>query len=269
MEQKNNGSNAKKTVIRIEGKRPDQAEAEYLSTLEFGSDTRGSAEISHALKYFFGFLAAAVALYFFGGWVISKFKGPGVLIFGYGAKYIGAPGCVIGAFVFLSELFRSAHKKKASQALQWAWKVSAMGDDASSKRFGEMPYAVSTMSRLLPPGAGFDAKAYETYLTSLRAAIGKIGDEAGKSLRDAGWTETFAVVRCDVTGETEYLPKVHELEAVLKFTDRVSKSVNNKSNNAVTCLIELHIRQCYIQSGKYWFPYDITPAFREEDESAV
>lgn len=265
MEQANNGNNAKKIIFRIEGKQPDRAEAERLSALHFGSDTRGSAEVSHALKNFFGLLVAAVALFFFGGWVISRFKGLGVLIFGYGFRYLGAPGAAIAAFAFLFSLFRTAHKKKPAQALEWAWKVSAMGDDASSHRFGDMDYAVSTMSRLIPQGAGFDAGAYEAYLTSLRGAMSRICDEAGKSLRAAGWEETFASVRCNVLGDTEILPNVHELSATVLFNDRVSISQNNKTRDAVACQIELNIRQSYILCEKYWFPYDFMPAFRVED----
>ena len=267
MEQANNAG-SKKIVFSIEGKRPDQAEAERLSALHFGSDMRGSAEVSHALKNFFGLLVAAVAMFFIGGWVISGFKGLGVLFFGYGFMYIGAPGAAVAALSFLFSLFRTAHKKKAEEALKWAWKVSAMGDDASSHRFGDMEYAYSTMSRMIPQGAASNISAYAAYVTSLRAAMSKICDEASEPLRAVGWKETFPIVRCDVVGDTEILPNVHELKAVLQFTDRVRISYDNKSRDAAICQIELHIKQCYVHCEKYWFPYDITPAFREETGDA-
>ena len=180
----------KSVVFQIRGKKPEQPETEKLSGLTFGSGRPGEAEVKDALKWFFIGIIAGVVLFFFGRWVIRRFVGPGVLVFGYGGAYLGAPVSVIVGFGSLFKLFRSAHKKKAADALRWAWMVSVLGDDAVGARFGQMAYTLSTMRRLLPEGTGFDAGAFEAYVTAFRDAMSEAADETASKWKKDGWHES-------------------------------------------------------------------------------
>ena len=251
-------------IFQIQGKKPDQGEVERLSKLPFGSGRPGEAEIKEALKWFFIGTLAGVGLFFFGRWVISRFVGPGVLVFGYGGAYLAAPISVIFGFVSLFKLFRSAHKKKAADALQWAWMVSVLGDDAAGERFGKLPYSLSTMRRLLPEGTGFEAGSFGEYVTALRGAMAKAADETASALRVGGWHESGPNKSCRVTEDNELLPNLHELKAVITYNDQLALTNNNKTKYMTSAMLELHVTQYYIRSGKYWFPYDVMPAFQRE-----
>lgn len=255
-------------IFEIQGEQPDPAEVERLSRLPFGSGRPGEAEIKDALKWFFIGTLAGVALFFFGRWVISRFVGPGVLIFGYGGAYLAAPISVIFGFVSLFKLFRSAHKKKASDALQWAWMTSILGEDAVGERFGKLPYSLSTMRRLLPEGTGFDTGTFEEYVRSFRTAMSAAADETTAELRVGGWHESGPNKSCRIVEEREILPNLHELKAIITYNDQLAlTNNNNKTRYMTSAMLELHITQYYIRSGKYWFPYDMMPAFQRKAQA--
>ena len=259
-------SNIQTVLFQIRGRRPEPAEAERLSKLSFGSGLPGGAEIKDALKWFGIGLLSAVVLFFFGRWVIRRFVGPGVLFFGYGAAYLAAPILVVFGFSSLFKLLRPAHKKKAADALQWAWMVSVLGEDAVSERFGKLPYSLSTMRRLLPEGTGFDPGVFEEYVTALRAAMAGAADETAAGLRTGGWHESSPNKSCRITGDKELSPDLRELSAVISFNDQLALTDNNNKTRYMTsAMLELHITQYYIRSGKYWFPYDVTPAFERAE----
>ena len=257
-------NNMQPVIFQIHGKTPNRSEAENLSTLRFGSGLPGAAEAKDALKWFFIGILTGIAFFFFGRWVIGHFRGLGVLIFGYGGAYLAAPIMVVFGFVSLFKLFRSAHKKKPADALHWAWMVSILGDDAAGERFGKLPYSVSTMRRLLPEGADFDETSYTEYVQLLREAMSKAADETAASLKTGGWHESGPNKNCKVIEEKELLPNVYELRAVVTYNDQLALTSNNKTKYMTSAMLELHITQYYIRSGKYWFPYDITPSFQRE-----
>ena len=255
-------------IFDINGRKPEPTEAERLSKLNYGSGLPSGAEIKDALKWFCIGVIAGIVLFLFGRWVIKRFVGPGVLIFGYGFAFLGAPVSILFGFCSLFKLFRSAHKKKAADALQWAWMVSVLGEDAVSERFGKLPYSLSTMRRLLPEGAGFDPAVFEEYVTALRAAMAEAADETAAGLRTGGWHESSPNKSCRITGEKELSPNLRELNAVISYNDQLALTDNsNKTRYMTSAMLELHITQYYIRSGKYWFPYDVTPAF-ERTETA-
>ena len=263
-------NNIQTVIFHIRGERPETAEAERLSQLPFGSGLPGEAEIKDALKWFCIGILAGVLLFIFGRWVIKRFVGPGVLLFGYGFAFVGAPVSVIFGFSSLFKLFRPAHKKKAADALQWAWMVSVLGDDAVGERFGKLPYSLSTMRRLLPEGAGFDPVTFEKYVMALRAAMSEAADETTAALRTGGWHETGPNKSCRIIDEKELSPNLRELNAVISYNDQLAlTNNNNKTKYMTSAKLELHITQYYVRSGKFWFPYDITPCFSMDGDNLM
>ena len=250
-------------VFQIQGRRPDQAELGRLSSLPYGRTLPGGAEVKEAVKWFLIGTIAGVAMFLFGRWVIERFAGPGVLFFGYGAAYLAAPASVIFGFSSLGKLLRSAQKTKPADAFRWAWMVSILGDDEVGERFGKLPYAVSTMRRLLPKDMAYNESAFGRYVDALRFSMAAAADESASAPREGGWSESGPDKTCAITRDEELLPSLRELSAVITYTDRLSRTDDrNRSESMTAAKLELHITQCYIRSGKYWFPYDHMPAYR-------
>ena len=253
-------------VFQIKGKKPDPVETEKLSGLSFGSSKPGSAEVKDAVKWFAIGIVAAVILFIIGRWVIRNFVGIGVLIFGYGAAYLAAPINLVFGIVSLVKLFRPARKKTPSDALKWVWMTSVLGEDAVGERFGAIPYSLSTMRRLLPEGCGYEEAAFEAYVTSFRKAMSEAADETTAPLRVGGWHETGPGKDCKVISENMLSDKLCEVQAQITYKDELAlTNSNNQTNYKVACVLELNIDQYYVLCGKFWFPYDIMPAFERVD----
>ena len=251
----------KEIQFQVREKPLDQGEINRLKTLQFKFSPPGSAELAEAFKMVLGGLIAAVVGYFFGGWVIKNFVGPGVIIFGYGFKYLLPPVGVIVAIVSICSLFRPSHKKKAADAMKWMWKVSIMGEDATGARFGKLSYAKETMTRLLPVGTGFHPDQFGGYVMRVREEMNKAADVEGEKLKKEGWTQSHPYTELTVSEEREIQPDLHELHATLSFHDKYAQNANNKTVYIVGNQMKLDIIQTFVCAGKYWFPYDTMPSF--------
>jgi hypothetical protein len=250
-------------VIKVTGRVPTQAEVDRLSTIEFKNIPPGKAEVKNAFKYFLFGIGFGVGMFFFGLWVIKNFVGPGVLIFGY-LGTAASPFIVGFGIISLLKLLESARKTKASKAFRWMWINAVLGRDAVDKRFGEPDYAVSIMRRIIPDGNVCSKEAFSNYLGTIRSAMGEICDKYSAKYKEEGWGETSPMKDFKITEEKELLPYLHQITGIVALRDRVSKTVNKKTEIQVPSIVELHISQYYIRAGKYWFPYDCTPAFQIE-----
>lgn len=246
------------------GKSPESEEATKLVTLPFEKKPLSSEELKDALKWFFIGIAVAVGLWFFGRWVINNFVGLGIIFFGYGGAYLGAPVSVIFGLSSLFKIFRSGRKKKAEDSLKWVWQTSFLGEDAVGKRFGKLEYALGTIERAVPAGIPFDREQLKGYITGLRETLGRAMDETTLPAREekpGGWSEGGAVKSIVIEGSRELYPGVSELSATVTFKDVITRSgADNKAYNVISAIVEIHIKNTFIRSGKYWFPYDLTPA---------
>ncbi len=251
----------KEYYFRIRDKQQDPAEINRLTAMEFKFSPPGSAELADAFKWFGVSILVAVIGFLFGGWVIRNFRGPGVIIFGYGAKYLLPPIMLIYGLYCIIKLFRPAHKKKAASAMKWMWLVSILGDDAAGERFGKLNYSKETMNRLLPQGTGFHPDRFGGYVTALRGAMDKALDEVAETMRKAGWNMSTPDKSLTVMEERELQQNVHELHAELFFQDGFTKSESNKTLYAKGTVLKLDIVQTFVRAGEYWFPYDTMPSF--------
>lgn len=257
----------KEIQFQVREKPLNQDEINRLKALQFKYSPPGSAEFAEAFKMvLIGFIGAVFG-FFFGGWVIKHFVGPGVIVFGYGLKYLAPPICVIIAIVGLSSLLRPSHKKKAADAMKWMWQVSIMGEDATGARFGKLNYSKETMGRLLPVGTGFHPDQFGGYVLGVREEMNKAADPEAEKLKKEGWAQSHPITSLSVSDEREIQPDLHELHATLSFQDRYTKNANNQTVYQTGNQMNLDIIQTFVRSGKYWFPYDIMPSFRRVEET--
>lgn len=247
----------------VRGARPSQQEAAHLTTLPFARKRPGAAEVKEAVKWFFGGIAMAILAWFVGNWVIKGFRGPGVLIFGYGLAYLGAPLSLIFALVSLSKLFGSARKKKIKDALNWQWQTALLGDDRVNTRFGKPAYALSTLRRMVPDGVPFDDGKASAYIEGLRKQLSDAADQTtltAKKTPPGDWNLTSPSITCVITGQTELFPGVQEVEALLTFYDRLSRSVGNQKTETIcSAVLEISIVESFVNASGYWFPYELCP----------
>ncbi len=250
----------KKTEFIITGKKPESGEMSRLTSLPFEKRPPGGVEVKDALKWFAIATIFSIFTFFFGKWVIRNFRGPGVLFFGFGGAYIGAPVMAGMAISYLWRLVRSPRKKTPEKAFQWAWLISMLGDDAAGDRFGNTSYAVSTMRRMLPEGTDFSEEAYEKYVTEFRNRLTKVANEHAHEWRSKGFKESNVTRDVEIKETLECAPDLREVKGIVTLRDELVKNLgNNKTQRVFSSILELHISQFYVHSGKYWYPYDLMP----------
>lgn len=195
---------------------------------------------------------------------MSKFVGPGVLFFGYGGAYLGALIMLIFGFSSLSKIFRSGRKKKAEDSFRWIWEVSFLGDDAVTKRFGKLQYSLDTLARAVPESITFNRTIIEKYIIELRQTMAQAMDETtlpAKEEHPGGWSEAGALKSTTINNINEIYPGVSEVFATMTYQDIISRQdTNNKSYKVISAILELNITNVFVRTGKYWYPYDLTPA---------
>lgn len=248
--------------FHIQGAQPTAEEAASLSAIPFEKTPPSAQEVKEALKWFCVGIGGAIFAWFFGRWVIDKFVGPGVLIFGFGLAYLGMPVSAIFGVGSLGKLFRSARKKDVKSAFRWLWMTSLLGEDAVSTRFGKPEYALSTLRRLIPAGVPFSEHKVMQYNGELRKTLADAADETtipAKEQAPGGWVEAGPIKECTITEEKELHPNVVEIHASILYKDCLSRSTtDNKTYTMVTALLKLEIVQSFICAGGYWFPYEVT-----------
>lgn len=261
-----------KTLVAAGGI-PSREEAERLKGIPFDRKGLSKEEAKDSLKWFAFGVIAAIALWLFGGWVIGKFKGLGVLVFGYGFKYLGGPIMVVFGISSLLKLFRSARKKKPFDAMKWIWITSLVGDDGvgDSSRFGKKEYALATMERIIPSGISFSEAELSGYIDQVRSAISHAADENTLKVKakQTGWSESYPMKELRLKEEKDLFEGVKQLHAVLTYQDCLSKTVNNKTDRMISAIVEINITQTFICSGGYWFPYEIICPVTEEQTPAA
>lgn len=248
----------------ITGRRPVSEEVQALTSVSFEKKPVSTEEVKDALKWFFIGILTAVFLWFFGRWVISKFVGPGVIFFGYGGAYLGAPVMLIFGFSSLFKLFRSGRKKKVEDSFKWVWEVSILGDDAVAKRFGKLQYALGTLARTIPEGISFNRSIIEKYIAEFRQTMSQAMDETTLPAREeqpGGWNEAGALKSTKINNINEIYPGVSEVCATITYQDVITRQdEKNNTYDVISAILELNVTNVFIKAGKYWYPYDLTPA---------
>lgn len=260
----------KKTKFIITGKQPESTEMSRLTSLPFEKRSMGEAEVKDTLKWFALFTFFSIFAFFFGKWVIRNFRGPGALLFGVGGVFVGAPVLAGMAISYLWRFVRSPRKKTPEKAFRWAWLISLLGDDAVDDRFGTADYAVSTMRRMLPNGTDFSEEAYGKYVTEFRNRMTKVANEHAHEWRSKGYKNDTVVREIKITESRELSPDLREIKAIVTLRDVLAKNLgNNKTQKAVSSILELHVSQFYVRSGNYWYPYDRMPKFERAETTDV
>jgi len=255
----------------VTGKRPVVDEVNNLTGIIFPKKPVSESEKNKAIKNFFIFIGIGIACFIFGFLIsnISGNRGSGagiVRLMGYTILFLGAPFSVIGAFYYLSGMFRSGRKTKVEKSFQWVWENSIIGDPdlfgKKNKRFGSLQYAIDTLERAVP--GDIDKDIVGEYITRLRESLESAMEQTTAKARSKKLgTDGTPLKNIKFEKKEELFPNVSEVSATITFSD-VLVSQNNKNETVyyITAIIELHVTQIFIKAGKYWYPYDLTPDFQ-------
>ena len=256
----------------VTGKHPKVEEVEHLTNVIFPKKPISQSESDNAIKGFFKCIGFSVFCVVF-GWLILKLVGGNttagagiVRLMGYGILFLGTPMCIIYALVFLSELFRSGRKKTARNSFLWVWGTSILGNDISNKRFGSLSYALDKLERAVPEN--IDRNGISEYITRLREDMATAMEKTTSIARSQKLgTEFNRYINTNIENFTELFPNVSEIGATITCFDILSgQNEKNEVQYFITAIIKLHIKQVFIKTGKYWYPYDLIPDFQQRDE---
>lgn len=256
--------------FRIQGNQPTGEEAARLCAVPFPRTPPSKQDIRFALCIFiFGIIVALACLIVGILFIRTSEYGSRRLFSGYAAAYFGTPAMILISLLGIPKLLRSSRKKKAEGAMRWLWLTSLMGEDRVGTRFGDIEYALSALRRLMPPSLPFEESKVRDYIEQLRKTLADAADETtqpAKKTPPGGWEEAAPRITLRLLEEKELHPGVKELHASLIFQDRLSRRENKKTIIMVSALLELDIKQSFICSGGYWFPYEICSPIQRVSE---
>ena len=259
----------------ITGKRPVEEEAKRLTGVSFPQKPVSESEIKKIVGNFFKFLGISILCLVIGFVILSISRsggaGSGKVGFMGIILMLGSGICFLMAFGSLFGLLSTGRKKKAQKSFQWVWQDSILDNDTfkisdkGGKRFGSIEYALDKIERAVP--SSIDRKATNEYITRLRENLIIFMEKTTSKARSQNLgVEGSPLKSINFENETEIFPNVYEIRATITYQDILdSHNAKNELMYYITAIIELHVKQIFIKTGKYWYPYDLTPDFRPSE----
>jgi hypothetical protein len=265
--------------LRFEGRVPDPSEIGHLRDIPFAKKPVTAGEAKNAVIMIIIGIIGGPLLVLFGLWVIGKFRGPGVLFFGYGGVLAGGIILLAAPIMGLHKLLRDPRKKNIKGVFNWIWKESYFNNpDFTADRYISAADACGSAVRAVPSGISDAAgmEALKAYITRIREAVDKVLNEESAKVDVTGtfasgtsinWVTggTLEVGYPEITAETEKENGLKEATGTLKIVKNLSVSRNDKGDTYTLAVsaVELSIHGFYATNGKYWFPVDLTPEIVE------
>lgn len=263
------------TELRMEGRRPTSKEMERLKNVPFKRIPVSKEESNKGLKNIATGIIATPLIILFGLWVISSFKGPGTLIFGYGSILVSP----VIAFLFIGSLginilIRDPRKKTIAKVFHWMWKESYQNALIDGKE-NSFNYAYGTIMRTVPDSisGGISKETLKTYLRETREALVKTMDESDKELdlslywkndvvknaRDWKTIFVFEEHLLQLEREEEIENGVCEATGSFVITKTLQWDDSNDTLELDIAALLVKVHGYYIKNGDYWLPYDLMP----------
>jgi hypothetical protein len=262
--------------LRFEGTLPSGIE--YLRNILFARKPLSSGEINNAVISILIGVIGGPLIILFGLWVIDRFRGSGVLFFGYGGVLAGAVALLVMPIMGLHKLLRDPRKKKIKDVVDWIWKESYFNNaDFTASRYISADDAGASAIRAVPAeiSNAIDAETLKSYITRIREAVDKVlTEEAAKvdtsgiftSGRSITWAagDRLEIGYPEITAETEKETGLKEATGTFKIVKNLTVSKNDKGDtySLAVSAVELSIHGFYVTNGKFWFPVDLMPEIK-------
>jgi hypothetical protein len=259
--------------LRFEGKLPSGIE--HLRNIPFARKPLSSGEVKNAVISILIGIIGGPLIVLFGLWVIGRFRGPGVLFFGYGGVLAGVITLLVLPIMGLHILLRDPRKKSIKGVVNWIWKESYFNNvDFTAARYISADDAAASAMRAVPAEIS-DAIGTETlksYIIRIREAVDNVLTEEAAKVDTTGiftnghsiiWStgDSLEIDYPEITAETEKETGLKEATGTFKIVKNLSVSKNDKGDTyrLAVSAVELSIHGFYVNNGKFWFPVDLMP----------
>jgi hypothetical protein len=265
--------------LRFEGRPPDLSKVEHLRDVPFSKKPVSPGELKEAVINIIIGIIGGPLIILFGLWVIGKFRGPGVLFFGYGGVLVGVIVLVLMPIMGLYKLLRDPRKKNITDVFNWIWKASYFNNtDFTAGRYISVDHACGSAIRAVPSEISDAAgtEALKAYITRIRETVDKVLNEDGAKVDVTGvftngasitWAsgDVLEVSHPEISAETEKGNGLKEATGTFNIVKNLSVSKNDKGDayTLAVSAVELSVHGLYVNNGKYWFPLDLMPEIAE------
>ncbi|MDR1983373.1 MAG: hypothetical protein LBQ28_00900 [Prevotellaceae bacterium] len=264
--------------VQMKSRRPERAEIDKLKNAPFARKSASKSEINTAVGYILMGIIVSPLMLLFGLWVINGFKGPGVLVFGYGAV-IAAPILFIALVIGGIYMFvRDPRKKTVKDVFNWIWSESYKEAlfNVNDKNKG-YEYAYGSVIRCVPSVLSnrISKDILAAYLSKIQNSFKTIIDE--KFDTSCKWKDGSPVDAWNSRWDEPLITAIgeNEIESGLKAATmnitvkRVLKQgvSNDDAYEIDVAYLSVKINGYYIKNGNYWIPYDLMPEIIEEKET--
>ena len=263
--------------MEMKSLRPSQEELDKLTNEPFKRKPLSGGEAKKGIRNTLLGIFIPPLMVLFGLWVIKTFRGPGVILFGFGSVIAAPVFAVVLIVMGLQLLFRDPRKKSAETAIKWIWydsyKDALTGPiDAFHKNTG---YAYGSVIRCVPNiiSEKIESHILKNYLQKFRNTIEKTLDEKSSSIdstckwKNGTSTGTWNS-KLEFQDNSIHVDSIMEDKGSFKeitYSFKIEKVLYQVSGEDT---YELHaaaavvkINGHYIKNGKYWFAYDLMPEF--------
>lgn len=260
--------------IWMEGRIPALSEIETLKQTPFERKPVSEGEVNSAIKNIIAGLLLTPFLVFLGLRVIVSFKGIGMLIFGFG-PLLAAPfvGIILIFNMGLIVILRDPRSKNVLRAFQWIWQVSFLKTFVSEKE-KELDYAYGSAVRSVPDviSKSISKELVSNYLKDTGRKFRSILDESSKGMdvsfnwekntvKESVWSVRWELPEesIKIISEKEVEPGVCEAIGNFQFLKVLEYTYGSNTFQLYVAGLLVHINNCYIKNGKFWFTNDLMP----------
>lgn len=231
------------------------------------------AEVRHAFATLLLMGAVGVAMFFFGMWVIRGFRGPGVIVFGYGAVLAGPIAALYGIFVFIDTLLSERRGKTPARSFEKIWNSGYFSEFSlwnAKKATG------NRVLRSLPRITGLPSREeILQYCEELKAFVNADLDALEGQLTATGkWTggntfdiskwgimEISPMLQTEPLQVTELGNGVSEVRGVVSFVRTRQYSVSDqKKYEMKRAVLRLDITSYCVKNGRFYYIVNAMPA---------
>ena len=255
-------------IMNIEGRKPEQAEVERLSTIPFLRKPPSASEKKRILSYLImGIIGFPICIL---GTLLTWRGGPIIA----GSFVIGAIITICLPIYGLTMFLRDARKKIPKEAFKWIWKNIYLEDTDISKETkkdadSRLKYEYSVFMRVVPEDVAktLDRRSWIDNLfemrKTLKETIEQIGENAdltcimsGKEKYKGTWTSGNITIVVQNVEEREISSNMTEVTGSILLKKFYDTKCGEEYCIEVSSVM-LNVHEFYIKNGNYCFPYDI------------
>ena len=255
-------------ILNVEGNKPEQAEAERLSSIPFPRKPPTKSEMKRIVLYFIiGIIGLPICIV---GTLMTWRGGPIVA----GSFIIGAIVSLCLPIYSFTMLLRDARKKTPKEAFKWIWRNIYLEDTDFSKDIkketgSRFNYEYAVFTRVIPEDVvkTTDKRSWTNNLFEIRKTLKEILEQSGgkvdltcimsgKEKYKGTWTPGNITAIVQNVEERKVSSNMAEVTGSILLTKYYDTKCGEDYCIAVSSVM-LQVHEYYIINNNYCFPYDV------------